>query len=142
MYTHIYIYIYRPIRPSECLHTKIHMPAGQCHTSVQKLAHQPIYNPKLVYIIHQGASIAPPPTPPSGGGSGPPPPALGGGGGPPIGPSYPGGRRPLVMAESTAAHRTIPRHGGGTPIHCSRNPSSWMRIHMPSGTSCNTVSRR
>jgi hypothetical protein len=28
------------------------------------------------------------------------------------------------------------------PMHCSRNPSSWIRIHMPSGTSCNTVSRR
>jgi hypothetical protein len=92
--------------------------------------------------INQGASIAPPPAPPSGGGGGPPPPAPGGGGGPPIGPSCPGGRRPLVIAASTAARRTIARHGGGTPIHCSRNPSSWMRIHMPSGTSCNTVSRR
>jgi hypothetical protein len=27
-------------------------------------------------------------------------------------------------------------------MHYSRNPSSWIRIHMPSGTSCNTVSRR
>jgi hypothetical protein len=49
MYTHIYI---RPIRPSECLHTKIHVPAGQHSTSVQKSAHQPIYNQKI-YIIHQ-----------------------------------------------------------------------------------------
>jgi hypothetical protein len=46
------------------------------------------------------------------------------------------------MAASTAARRTIDRHGGGNPMHCSRNPSSWIRIHMPSGTSCNTVSRR
>jgi hypothetical protein len=47
MYTHIYIY--QPIRPSECLHTKIHMPAGQCRTSVQKSAHQPIYNQKGIH---------------------------------------------------------------------------------------------
>jgi hypothetical protein len=91
---------------------------------------------------HQGASIAPPAAPPSGGGGGPPPPALGGGGGTSAGPSCPGGRRPLVIAASTAARRTIDRHGGGNPIHCSRNPSSWIRIHMPSGTSCNTVSKR
>jgi hypothetical protein len=41
MYTHIYI---RPIRPSECLHTKIHVPTGQHNTLVQKPAHQPINN--------------------------------------------------------------------------------------------------
>jgi hypothetical protein len=34
MYTHIYIS--RPIRPSECLHTKIHVSADQYNTSVQK----------------------------------------------------------------------------------------------------------
>jgi hypothetical protein len=92
------------------------------------------------YTTH-GASIAPPPAPPSGGGGGPPPPAPGGGGGPPTGPSCPGGRRPLVIAASTAAHRTMARHGGSTPTHCSRKLSSWIRIHMPSGTSCNTISR-
>jgi hypothetical protein len=48
-----------------------------------------------------GASISPPPAPPSGGGI-PPPPASGGGGPPPIGPSCPGGKRPLVIAASTA----------------------------------------
>jgi hypothetical protein len=131
MHTHIYIYIY--ISPSGHPHVyiqKIHLPAGQCHTLVQKSAHQPINNHK-VHIICQGASIAPPPTPP-----------LGGGGGTPAGPSYPGDRHPLVIAASTAARSTIPCHGGGTPIHCSRNPSYWMRIHMPSGTSYNTVSKR
>jgi hypothetical protein len=60
----------------------------------------------------------------------------------PLGPSCPGGRRPLVIAASTAARRTMDRHGGGTPTHCSRKLSSWMRVHMPSGTSCKTVSRR
>jgi hypothetical protein len=34
------------------------------------------------------------------------------------------------------------RHGGGNPIHCSRNSSSWMWIHIPSGTSQNTISNR
>jgi hypothetical protein len=46
------------------------------------------------------------------------------------------------MAASTAARRMMDRHGGGNPIHCSRNSSSWIRIHMPSGTSRNTVSKR
>jgi hypothetical protein len=92
------------------------------------------------YTTH-GASIAPPPAPPLGGG-GPPPPAPGSGGPPPTGPSCPGGRRPLVIAATTAAHRTMDRHGGGTPTHCSRKLSSWMHDHMPSGTSCKTVSRR
>jgi hypothetical protein len=93
---------------------------------------------KIVYKIHtynQGASIAPPAAPPSGGGGGPPPPAPGGGGGTSAGPPCPGGRRPLVIAASTAARRTIDRHGGSNPMHCSRNSSSWMQIHMPSGTS-------
>jgi hypothetical protein len=63
----------------------------------------------------QGASISPPPAPPSGGGGGPPPPAPGGGG-PPTGPSCPGGRRPLVIAASTAARCTMARHGG-IPLH-------------------------
>jgi hypothetical protein len=119
----------------------IHRPAGQCHISVQK-NNSPAYIIKNVYKIHQGASIAPPAAPPSGGGGGPPPPAPGGGGGTSAGPPCPGGRRPLVIAASTAARRTRPHHGGGSPIHCSRNPSSWIRIHMPSGTSCNTVSKR
>jgi hypothetical protein len=92
--------------------------------------------------INQGASIAPPTSPPSGGGGGPPPPAPGDGGGTPARPSCPDNRHPLVMAASTAARHTIPHHGGGNLMHCSRNPSSWMRIHMPSGTSCNTISRR
>jgi hypothetical protein len=88
-----------------------------------------------------GASIAPPLSPPSSGG-GPPPPASGSDGPPPTGPSYPGGRRPLVIAETTVAHHTRDRHGGGTPTHCSRKLSSWMHDHMPSGTSCKTISRR
>ena len=92
--------------------------------------------------IHKGASIAPPAAPPSGGGGGPPPPAPGGGGGTSARPPYLGSRRLLVITASTAARRTIPLHGDSNPMHCSRNPSSWMRIHMPSGTSCNTVSRR
>jgi hypothetical protein len=61
---------------------------------------------------------------------------------PPTGPSCPGGSRPVIAAPATAARRTMARHGGGTPTHCSRKPSSWMRDHMPSGTSCNTASRR
>ena len=97
---------------------------------------------KCTSYITQGASIAPPPSPPSGGGGGPPPPAPGSGGGPPTGPSYPGGRRPLVIAASTASRHTMARHGGGTPTHCSKKLSSWICIHMPSGTSCKTVSRR
>jgi hypothetical protein len=108
----------------------------------KKWAHQPIYNKKQRYTscTTHGASIAPPPAPPLVGGD-PPPPASGGGG-PPTGPSCPGGRRPLVIAANTVARCTMARHGGGTPTHCSRKLSSWMRVHMPSGTSCNTVSRR
>jgi hypothetical protein len=115
-------------RPVPHLDTKIGSPA------YQKGIHST--------YIHQGASIAPPAAPPSGGGGGPPPPAPGGGGGTPAGPSCPGGRHPLVIAVSTAARRTRPRHGGGNPMHYSRNPSSWIQIHMPSGMSCNTVSKR
>jgi len=102
----------------------------------------PAYIIKKIYNIHQGASITPPTSPPSGGGGVPPPPAPGGGGGTPAGPPCSGDRRPLVIAESTAACLTIPRHGGGSPMHFSRNPSSWIRIHMPSGTSCKTVSKQ
>jgi hypothetical protein len=36
----------------------------------------------------------------------------------------------------------IDRHGGGKTIHCSRKSSSWIRVHMPSGTSQKTVSNR
>jgi hypothetical protein len=116
-------------------------PQANAAPRYKKWAHQPIYNKKrYTSCTTHGASIAPPPAPPSGGG-GPPPPAPGGGG-PPTGPSCPGGRRPLVIAASTAARRTMARHGGGTPTHCSRKLSSWMRVHMPSGTSCKTVSRR
>jgi hypothetical protein len=140
MYTHIYIKASQAIRMFT--YTKIHWPTGPCHISVQKSAHQPIKTVYKIYTYNQGASIAPPAAPPSGGGGGPPLPAPGGGGGAPAGPSCPGGRRPLVMAASTAARRMIDRHGGGNPIHCSRNSSSWIRIHMPSGTSRNTVSNR
>jgi hypothetical protein len=59
-----------------------------------------------------------------------------------LGPPCPGGRHPLVIAAATAARRTRPRHGADTPTHCSRNPSSWMWVHMPSGTSRSTVSKR
>jgi hypothetical protein len=46
------------------------------------------------------------------------------------------------MAASTTARHMIDHHGGGNPIHCSRNSSSWIRIHMPSGMSRNTISNR
>jgi hypothetical protein len=36
----------------------------------------------------------------------------------------------------------IDRHGGDSPMHCSRNSSSWIWVHMPSGTSRKTVSKR
>jgi hypothetical protein len=130
MSTHIYI-------ASECLQQKIHRPTGPCRISVQKIG-SPAYRIKKVYkntSYNQGASNAPPAAPPSGGGGGPPPPAPGGGGGTSAGSPCPGGRRPLVIAASTAARRMIDRHGGGNPIHCSRNSSSWIRVHMPSGTS-------
>jgi hypothetical protein len=139
MYTHIYILSHQAIRMFTYKNTYARRPVPHLGTKTRLTS---LYTIKKVYIIHQGASIAPPPAPPSGGGGGPPPPAPGGGGGTPTGPSCPGGRHPLVIAASTTARRTIDHHGGGTPMHCSRNPSSWMRIHMPSGTSCNTVSRR
>jgi hypothetical protein len=137
MYTHIYM---SPSGHPNVLHTKnIHRPVGQCHISVQKYIGSPAYQNGLHNTyIHQGASIAPPTTPPSGGDGGPPPPAPGGGGGTSAGPPFPGDRRPLVIAASTATRRTRPRHGGGKPIHCSRNPLSWIQIHMSSSTSCNT----
>jgi hypothetical protein len=91
---------------------------------------------------NQGASKAPPTAPPSGGGGGPPRSAPGGGGGTAAGPPCPGGRHPLVIAASTAAHLMIDRHGGGNPMHCSRNSSSWIWVHMPLGTSRKTVSKR
>jgi hypothetical protein len=121
--------------------TLAHRPVPHLGTKIHRLTSLS----KIVYkntSYNQGASNAPPAAPPSGGGGGPPRPAPGGGGGAPVGPSYPGGRRPLVMAASTATRRMIDRHGGGNPIHCSRNPSSWIRIHMPSGTSRNTISKR
>jgi hypothetical protein len=138
----ILIYISRPPRPSECFHTKnisAHRPVPHLGTknrltSLSKRYKNASYN--------QGASRAPPAAPPSGGGGGPPPPAPGGGGGTSAGPPCPGGRHPLVIAASTAARRTIDRHGGGNPMHCSRNSSSWIRVHMPSGTSRKTISNR
>ena len=141
---YVYSYIYRPHRPSECLHTKntsAHQPVPHNGTKIDS----PAYIIKKVYkntSYHQGASRAPPAAPPSGGGGGPPPPAPGGGGGTSAGPPCPGGRRPLVITASTTAHRMIDRHGGGNPMHCSRNSSSWIRVHMPSGTSQNTVSNQ
>jgi hypothetical protein len=108
---------------------------------VQKSAHQPIKKVQNA-PYNQGASRAPPSTPPSGGGGGPPPPAPGGGGGTSAGSPCPGGRRPLIIAASTTARCIIDRHGGGNPIHYSRNSSSWIRVHMPSGTSRNTISNR
>jgi hypothetical protein len=131
MSTHVYI-------ATECLHTKKYRPFGPCHINGTKIG-SPAYQ-KGTY--NQGASKAPPATPPSGGGGGPPPPAPGSGGGTSAGPPCPGDRRPLVIAASTAARRMIDRHGGGNPMHCSRNSSSWIRVHMPSGTSRKTVSNR
>jgi hypothetical protein len=141
MYTHIYLC--RPLRPSKCLHTKNNTSARRPVPHHGTKIGSPAYQKDLQYTyIHQGASNAPPAAPPSGGGGGPPPPTPGGGGGTSAGPSCHCGRRPLIIAASTAARRTKPRHGDGNPIHCSRNPSSWIQIHMPSGTSCNTVSKR
>jgi hypothetical protein len=117
---------------------KKYRPFGPCHINGTKIG-SPAYQ-KGTY--NQGASKAPPAAPPSGGGGGPPPPAPGGGGGTSAGPPCPGGRRPLVIAASTAARRMIDRHGGGNPMHCSRNSSSWIWVHMPSGTSRKTVSNR
>jgi hypothetical protein len=131
--------------PSECLHTKHTRICRPIQHLGTKWAHQPIYQYIYIHQMPQstthGASRAPPPAPPLGGG-GPPPPALGGGGPPPVGPSYPDDSHPVVNAATTAAHCTMARHGGGTPTHCSRKVSPWMRDHMPSGTSCNIISRR
>jgi hypothetical protein len=99
---------------------KKYRPFGPCHINGTKIG-SPAYQ-KGTY--NQGASKAPPAAPPSGGGGGPPRPAPGGGGGTSAGPPCPGGRRPLVIAASTAARRMIDRHGGGNPMHCSRNSSS------------------
>jgi hypothetical protein len=112
------------------------------HHGTTKPAHQPNQKWYTHVSYNQGASKAPPAAPPSGGGGGPPLPAPGGGGGTSAGPPCPGGRRPLVIAASTAARRMIDRHGGGNPTHCSRNSSSWIWIHMRSGTSRRTVSKR
>jgi hypothetical protein len=138
----ILIYIYWPLRLSECLHTKNilahwlvpHLGTQNRLTSLSKRYKNAPYN--------QGASRAPPASPPSGGGGGPPPPTPGGGGGTSAGPPCPDGRRPLVIAASTAARRMIDRHGGGNLMHCSRNSLSWIRVHMPSGMSRKTVSSR
>jgi hypothetical protein len=111
MYTHIYIWAHQAIR---MFTYKKYIGPQASATSRYKNRLTSLSKRYTIYIIHQGASIAPPAAPPSGGGGGPPPPAPGGGGGTPAGPSCPGGRRPLVIAASTAARRTIPRHGGGT----------------------------
>jgi hypothetical protein len=140
MYTHIYISASLAIRMFT--YKKYIGPPARATSRYKKSAHQPI---KKVYkntSYNQGGSRAPPAAPPSGGGGGPPPPTPGGGGGTSAGPPYPGGRHPLIIATSTAAHRTIDRHGGGNPMHCYRNSSSWIQVHMPSGTSQNTVSNR
>jgi hypothetical protein len=139
MYTHVYIKAHQAIQMFTYKNTCIRRPMQHLGT---KNGLTSLYTTKQRYTscTTHGASIAPPPAPPSGGG-GPPPPAPGSGG-PPTGPSCPGGRRPLVIAASTAARRTMDRHGGGTPTHCSRKLSSWIHVHMPSGTSCKTVSRR
>jgi hypothetical protein len=137
MSTYIYIYI-----GTDCFYTKIwaHWPVP--HHGTTKPAHQPNKKWYTQVSYNQGASKAPPAAPPSGGGGGPPLPAPGGGGGTSAGPPCPGGRRPLAIAASTAARRRIDRHGCGNPTHCSRNSSSWIWIHMHSGTSRRTVSKR
>ena len=66
----------------------------------------------------------------------------GGGRGTSTGPPCPGGRRPLVIAASTAARRRSDRHGCGNPTHCSRTSSSWIWIHRRSGTPRRTASKR
>jgi hypothetical protein len=138
----ILIYIYQGLsgHPNVYIQKKKKYICPQASATPRYNIDSPAYIQSNRYTIHiyQGASIAPPAAPPSGGGGGPPPPAPGGGGGTPAGPSCPGSRHTLVITVSTAAHRTIPRHGGGNPMHCFRNPSSWMKIHI--GTSCNTVS--
>jgi hypothetical protein len=101
--------------------TCIHRPIQHLGTKTGSPAYK---QQKCTSYISHGASIAPPPTPPSRGGGGPPPLAPFSGGGPPTGPSCLGSKHPLVIAASTAARRTMARHGGGTPTHCSRKLSS------------------
>jgi hypothetical protein len=112
------------------------------HHGTTKLAHQPNKKWYTHVSYNQGASREPPAAPPSGGGDGPPLPAPGSGGGTPVGSPCPGGRRPLAIAASTAARRMIDRHGGDNPTHFSRNSSSWICLHMSSGTSRRTISKR
>jgi hypothetical protein len=132
------MYIYR----NQMFVYKKYGPTGPCHIMVQQNRLTSLIKNGIHISYNQGASKAPPAAPPSGGGGGPPLPAPGGGGGTSAGPPCPGGRRPLVIAASTAARRMIDRHGGGNPTHCSRNSSSWIWIHMRSGTSRRTVSKR
>jgi hypothetical protein len=125
MSTHLYIH--GPLRPSKIFtyikNTSARRPVphhGTKKTRLTSLIKNRIHNTSY----NQGASRAPPAAPPSGGGGGPPLPAPGGGGGTSAGPPCPGGRHPLVIAASTTAHRMIDRHGGGNPMHYSRNSSS------------------
>jgi hypothetical protein len=113
----------------------------QANTTPQYKMSSPAYIHQMPQSTTHGASRAPSPAPPSGSGVSPPP-APRGGGPPPVGPSCLGDSRSVVNAASTDARRTMAHHGGGTPTHCSRKVSSWMRDHMPSGTSYNIVSRR
>jgi hypothetical protein len=78
-----------------------------------------------------GTSRAPPPGPLSGGGA---PPARG--------PSGPGGSHPVIATPATAALWIRVHNSIGRPTHCSKTPSSWIHVHMPSGTPCSTTSNR
>jgi hypothetical protein len=122
VYTKIEYILYKISRPVNHLGTKLVSPHEMS---------------SLAYIIYKnthrdthGASRAPPPGPP-----------LGGGGPPAIGPSGPGGNRPVIATPTTAAHQTTVHHINGTPTHFSRMPSSWIHDHMPSGTPCSTISK-
>jgi hypothetical protein len=129
---------------SQCLHTKYTHICRPIQHLGKKWAHHPIYKNKYTYVHHNTthcASKAPPPAPPSGSG-GPPTPTPGGGGPPPTGPSCPGGSFP---ARHCRNHCFSSRNGppwGWNPTHCSRNVSSWILDHRPSGTSCSTIFSR
>jgi hypothetical protein len=118
-------------------------PTGPCHIMVQQnRLTSLIKNGIHKYHTIKGPLRHPQLPPPSGGGGGPPLLAPGGGGGTSAGPPCPGGRRPLVIAVSTTARRKIDYHGCDNPTHYSRNSSSWIWIHIRSGTSRRTVSKR
>jgi hypothetical protein len=91
-----------------------------------------------LYQIHnyissnpQGASSALTPGPPSRRGTPPAP-----------GPSGPRGNYPVIVALAIVALRIKVRDSAGSPIHCSRIPSSRIHTHILSGIPSITASSR